>query len=51
MKIKRVISILAALTVITSSVLAVPFNAAAETVSETEAAVEYNFDSAMYSET
>lgn len=51
MKIKGVISILAALTVITSSVLAVPFNSAAETVSETEAAVEYNFDSAMYSET
>jgi len=51
MKIKGIISILAALTVITSSVLAVPFNAAAETVSETEAAVEYNFDSAMYSET
>ncbi|WP_297959044.1 leucine-rich repeat protein [uncultured Ruminococcus sp.] len=51
MKIKGVISILAALTVITSSVATVPFNAAAETVSETEAAVEYNFDSAMYSET
>ena len=51
MKIKGVISILAALTVITSSVATVPFNAAAETVSETEAAVEYNFDNAMYSET
>ena len=50
MIIKGVISIFAALTVITSSVATVPFNATTETVSETEAAVEYNFDSALYTE-
>lgn len=50
MKIKGFISILAALTVITSSVAAVPFSAYAETVSETTAATEYNFDSALYTE-
>jgi len=50
MIIKGFISIFAALTVITSSVATVPFNATTETVSETEAAVEYNFDSALYTE-
>ena len=45
MKIKSFISILAALTVITSSVAAVPFNAAAEVVSETATTTEYDFNS------
>ncbi|WP_295077038.1 leucine-rich repeat protein [Ruminococcus sp.] len=45
MKIKGFISILAALTVITGSVSAVPFNAAAEAVSEAEATTEYDFSS------
>ena len=43
MKIKGFISILAALTVITSSVAAVPFSASAEVVSETETTAEYDF--------
>ncbi|WP_028517643.1 leucine-rich repeat protein [Ruminococcus flavefaciens] len=43
MKIKGFISLLAALTVITSSVAAVPFSASAEVVSETEIAAEYDF--------
>ena len=53
MKIKGVISILAALTVITSSVATVPFSAFADNavVAEAESSVEYNFDTAMYSET
>lgn len=43
MKIKGFISILAALTVITSSVATVPFSASAEVVSETETTAEYDF--------
>ena len=50
MKTKGFISLLAALTVLTSSVATVPFIASAETVSETEAAAEYNFDVALYTE-